>query len=267
MKMNSILTTTVFALTLFLNVFGQGMAVPTSINVTEAIFPQDGQEKNGFDVILQGSEKDINSAWSKFLVSKYGFKLKAKGTTTSGEELMSALWSDKRFAIESGTIKDASGTHLRMWMFFGPDILMTSTAYPTESVNVKMILKDFAKSYYIGVYNDELADQTKVVNSQGKEVNGLNEDKAKTEKSISNEQSSIIKAEKKKVKYQGQIQKLESKIVSLDGEINNSKQTIESKKSKVSQTSGEIAKESEKYENVEAAQKKIKEKIAAVERL
>ena len=255
------------AIALTSNVFSQGMAVPTSINITEAKYPQDGTDKNGFDVILQGSEKEVNSAWSKFLESKYGFKLKSKSTTTSGEELMSAMWSDKRFAIESGAVKDASGTHMRMWMFFGPDVLMNSEAYPTEAANVRAIMKEFAKAYYIGVYNEELAAQTKVVTSQGKEVSGLTEDKAKIEKAIAKEESAIVKAQKKKVKYEGKIQSYESKIVSLDGDINNSKQAIETKKSKINQTSGEIAKESEKFENVEEAQKKIRAKISAVERL
>jgi|TARA_R110000737_G_scaffold17480_2_gene35190 hypothetical protein len=255
------------AIILTTNLFGQGMPVPSSINVTEAKYAQDGQDKNAFDVVLQGTEKEINSAWSKFLSDKYDFKLKSKSTTTSGEELMSSSWSDKRFAIESGAIKDASGTHIRLWVFFGPDIIMNSTAYPTEAANVKAIMKDFAKAYYIGVYNEELADQSKIVTSQGKEVTGLAEDKVKTEKAISKAEAAIVKAEKKKVKYQGKIQSYESKIVSLDGDIQKTKKSIENKKSDIKQTSGEMAKESEKYESVEAAQKKIKEKIAAIERL
>jgi hypothetical protein len=265
MKMNRLLLIAAFVFPA--NLFGQGMAVPTSINITEAKYSLDGEDKNGFDVILQGSEKDINSAWFNFLEEKYDFNLKSRRTTTSGEELKNAMWSDKFFAIQSVAVKDVSGTHMRMWLFFGSDIVLNSKVYPTETAIVKKIMKDFAKAYYIGAFNDELAAQTKVVVSKGKEVSGLNEDKAKTEKAIAKQQSAIETAEKKKIKYQGKIEKYESKIVGIDEDVDDSRQSIESKKSKVNQTSGEIVRESEKFEGVEAMRKIIKEKIAAVENL
>ncbi|MFA7273464.1 MAG: hypothetical protein WC044_06325 [Crocinitomicaceae bacterium] len=258
---------TIACMLLTTGTFAQEILVPTSIIVTEAKYALDGTDHNGFDVVLQGSEKEVNNAWSKFLETKYGFKVKSKNGKTSGEELMNNSWSNQSFGLESEAVKDASGTHIRLWVFLGVDTLVNAKEYPAESANMKVVLKEFAKTYYIGVFNEELADQSKEVKSQGKEVSGLAEDKAKTEKAIAKEEAAINKAEKQKMKYQEQIQKYQTKLVSLDGDIQNSRQKIVEKRSKIDKTSNKLGEASDKFEDVEAAQKRIKEKIAAVEKL
>jgi hypothetical protein len=265
MKMKRIIT--IACILLATETFAQEILVPTSITVTEAKYARDGNIQNGYDVVLQGTEKEVNNAWSKFLETKYGFKIKSKSVKTSGEALMNSSWSNQSFGLESIAVRDASGTHLRMWVFLGVDTLVNAKEYPTESANMKVVLKEFAKTYYIGVFNEELADQSKEVKSQGKEITGLAEDKAKTEKAIAKEEAAINKAKKQKMKYQEKIQKYQTKLVSLDGDIQNSRQKIVEKRAKIDKTSNELGEAADKFENVEAAQKRIQEKIAAVEKL
>ncbi len=247
--------------------FAQEIKVPSSLIVMEGSYKLDGVDRNGYDIILQGEEKAIISAWTKYMSEKFDIKLKSKGSSAEGEEINNPIWSDKQFAIKSGVVKDASGLHLRVWMLFGADILVSSSAYAAESANLKVVMKEFSKSYYVGIFQKQLDDQTKEVASQGKEVNGLSEDKAKDEKAIAKAEKKIASADKSKAKYAASIEKLQSKITSADNDIRKNKEYIESKKGKIDKTASELEKEKEKYENEAQDQEAIKAKIRAIQAL
>jgi hypothetical protein len=252
---------------LSLNVIAQDIKVPSSLTVVESTYKMDGVDRNGYDIILQGDEKDILNAWIKYLGEKFDIKLKSKGSTANGEEIINAIWSDKQFAIKSGVVTDASGPHLRVWMLFGADILVTSSAYPSESANLKVVIKEFAKSYYVGIFQKQLDDQNKTVTTQGKEVTGLNEDKAKDEKAIAKAEAKMAKAEKKKADYTANIEKLKAKIVAADDEIRENKEFVESKRGNINKTATELEKEKEKLQSVTQDQEAIKAKIRAIQAL
>lgn len=247
--------------------FAQEIKVPSSLIVMESTYKLDGVDRNGFDILLQGEEKAIINAWSKYISDKFDLKMKTKGSTASGSEFNNSIWSDKQFGIESAVVKDASGPHLRVWMKFGADIFANSSAYTAESANVKAVMKEFAKSYYVGVFQKQLDDQTKVVESQGKEVTGLQKDKAKDEKAIQKATKKIESAEKSKIKMHAKIDKLNKKIISADETIKKNKESIENKKGSAGKTAAELAKEQEKFKNVGEDQEAIKAKIRAIQAL
>jgi chromosome segregation ATPase len=152
-------------------------------------------------------------------------------------------------------------------MKFGADIFANSSAYAAEAANVKAVMKEFSKSYYTSIFQDQLDDQNKVVESQGKGVTGLAKDKAKDEKAIAKATKKIEKAEKSKIKMQSKIDKLKKKIVSSDEGIRKNKEKIESKKGSAGKTAEELAKEEDKYKNVGKDQEAIKAKIRAIQAL
>lgn len=252
---------------LSVNTFAQDIKVPSSLMVTESSFKLDGEQRNGFDIVLQGEEKEILKAWTKFMSDKFDMKLKSKGSTANGDEFNNTTWSEKQFAIQSAIVKDASGPHLRVWMLFGADIFVSSSAYGAEAANVKAAMKEFAKAYYIGIFQEQLDDQNKVVSSQGKEVSGLEKDKAKTEKAIAKAESKIEKAEKKKAKAEEKIRDLQADIADEEKDIKEYKETIAKKRGTAGKTAEELAKETNKFENVNQDQEAIKAKIKAIQAL
>lgn len=247
--------------------FAQDIKVPTSLNVTEATYKLDGVDRNGFDIILQGEEKDILNDWAKYMESKFQLKLKTKGGMANGEEFLNTQWSDKQFAIQSTVIKDASGPHLRVWMQFGADIFISSSAYPNEAANLKAVMREFSKEYYVGIFQKQLDDQNKTITSQGKEVTNLNEDKAKDEKMIAKTESKIAGAEKSKAKYEAAIKKYQEKIVEADDEIRKNREKISAIRGDVTKTAAELEKEQQEYQRVSQEQEAIKAKIAAIRAL
>ena len=227
----------------------------------------DGLERSGFDIVLQGKEKDIIGEWSSYLKDKFDLKTSTKGTSAKGEGFSNTIWSDKEFSIVSMVAKDASGPHLRVWMMFGPDVFVNSAQYNREAANVKAVMKEFSKAYYVGIFQKELDQQTKAVNSQGKEVTGLSKDKAKDEKAIAKSEASIAKAEKKKAGYQSKIEKYQKSIVSADEDIKKERENIKKKRGEVDKTATDLQKEEDKFKSVNADQEAIKAKIRAVQAL
>lgn len=247
--------------------FAQDIKVPSSLVVSERAYALDGAERNGFDILLQGEAKDILKAWTKYMSDKYDLKLKSKGTTANGVDFNNASWSDKQFSIKSAVVTDVQGPHLRVWMLFGADVFASSAVYAAETNNVKTVMKEFSKSYYVAIFEDQLKDQEKAVSSQGKEVSSLAKDKAKTDKAISKAESKIEKAEKNKEKAQEKIQKLEKEISSADKDIKEYRETIASKKGTAGKTAEELVKEESKFENFNQDQEAIKSKIKAIQAL
>ncbi len=215
--------------------FAQDIQVPTSLVVMEGNYKLDGVERNGFDVLVQGEEKAIIEAFTKYMNTKFDLKLKAKGNMASGEEFNNTVWSDKQFAIKSQVVKDGSGKHFQMFMLFGADIFVNSAQYASEAANAKVVVKEFAKAYYVGVFQKQLDDQTKVVTSQEKEVSGLNKDQAKNDKAIGKAEKSIAKSEKKISSSKSKIEKYKKAIMTSDNAIQSANKNIEKKKMEIAE--------------------------------
>ncbi len=247
--------------------FAQDIKVPSSLVVVESTYKLDGAERIGFDIVLQGKEKDIIGEWSRYLKDKFEIKMTTKGTSAKGGGFSNAIWSDKEFSIVSIVAKDASGHHLRVWMMFGPEVFVNSAQYNREAANVKAVMKEFSKAYYVGIFQKELDQQTKAVNSQGKEVTDLSKDKAKDEKAIAKSEASIAKAEKKKAGYQSKIEKYQKSIANADEDIRDARENIKKKKGGRDKTATDLQKEEDKFKSVNADQETIKAKIRAVQAL
>jgi septal ring factor EnvC (AmiA/AmiB activator) len=115
---------------------------------------------------------------------------------------------------------------LRLFISFSADEFVNSKDHATEAIQIKNILKNFAKEYFQTYADEEIKNLTK-------DVAKLDKNLAKVDKTIAKEQKSKSKAESKIAKLQAKIKKTEAKIIKSQESINGMQKSAEEERSEI----------------------------------
>ncbi|NVK65807.1 MAG: hypothetical protein HWE22_14530 [Flavobacteriales bacterium] len=200
--------------------FAQSINIPQTIDVTEGKEQLDDVERNGFSVVLAGSEKDIIKAFEDYLEERdKNYDLKSFFKKISAENILVPSFSEKHFNLDAQVREKGSTITLWYWVNFGGDTYLNSTEYPDEASKCKSLLKDFAKDYFSDFIENDLSAAKETLEKSEDNLDDVIDDISDLTKDQQKEKKSREKIEKKKQKLESKLAELKIDITEKDSEL------------------------------------------------
>lgn len=200
--------------------YAQSINIPQKIEVTEGMQQLDDVERNGFNVVLAGSEKDIIKAFEDYLEKKdKNYDVKSFFKKISAENILVPSFSDKHFNLNAEVRESGSTISLWYWVSLGENTFISSTTHPDEAAKCKALLKDFGKTYFSSFIATDVALTTEKLEESEDNLEDVIDDIADLTKDQQKEKKRQEKLEKKKQQLESKLAELQIDIKEKDAEI------------------------------------------------
>lgn len=198
----------------------QSINIPSKIEVSEDSALLDDHERNGFSVVLAGTEKDIINAFEDFLEEKdKNYKVKSLFKKISAEDILVPSFSEKHFNLHAQVRTSNENISLWYWVSFGPDTFVSSSAHPDEAAKCKALLKDFAKTYFSSFIESDVVTTQETLEKSEENLEDVLDDIADLTNDQQKEKKDREKIEKKKQQLEQKLAKLQIEIKEKTAEI------------------------------------------------